>query len=64
MERKSEYNHNLIFLKGLAILHKERREQVNSIAIEPFNSILFHKPEPTDKQNPYHSIRFENIKGI
>ena len=33
----------LFSLKGLDILHQERRAQVKTIVMERFNDILFHK---------------------
>jgi hypothetical protein len=33
----------LFSLKGLEILHQERRGQVETIVMEHFNSILFHR---------------------
>ena len=41
----------LFFLKGLDILHKGRRGQVNTIVMEYFKIILFHKFEPAKKQH-------------
>ena len=47
----------LFYLKGLEILHQERRDQVNTIIIAGrFNSILFHKSGPPNKQHIYLSI--------
>ena len=40
-------------LKGLEILHQKRRGQVNTILIEHFKSILFHKFRPTNKLHTY-----------
>ena len=48
MERKLEYHH-IITLKGLEILHQERRGQVKTIVMEHFNSILFYKSRPANK---------------
>ena len=47
-EEKSRFN--TIAEKGLEILHQERRGQVNSTVMEHFNSILFHKSGPANKQ--------------
>ena len=41
----------LFCLRGLEILHQERRGQVNTIVMERFNNILFHKSEPANKQH-------------
>ena len=41
---------HIFSLKSLEILHQERRVQLNSTVMEPFNSILFHKSEPVNKQ--------------
>ena len=46
-------------LKGPEILHQKRRGQVNIIGLEHFNSILFHKSGPANKQHTYKSI---NVK--
>jgi hypothetical protein len=43
----------LLSLKGLEILHQERRGQVNTIETEHFKKILFHKSRAASKQ---HSI--------
>ena len=39
------------------ILHQERRGHVNTIVMEHFNGILFHKSGPANKQ---HSIQPTN----
>jgi hypothetical protein len=36
----------LFSLKGLEILHQERRGKVRTIVMEHFNDILFHKSGP------------------
>ena len=36
----------IFIISKLEILHQERRGQVNSIVMEHFNGILFHKSEP------------------
>jgi hypothetical protein len=41
--------HIIISLKGLGILHKKRKGQVNTIVMEHFKSILFLKPRPANK---------------
>ena len=46
----------LFSLKGLEILHQERRGQVNTIVIWQLNSILFHKSGSASKQHSYQSI--------
>ena len=43
-------------LKGLKILHQERRGQVKTIVMEHFNGILFHKFGPARKQHTNHSL--------
>ena len=43
-------------LKELLILQKERRGQVNTIVMEHFTSIVFHKSGPPNKQHTYQSI--------
>jgi hypothetical protein len=50
-------NRNIITfsLKGLEILHQERRGQVNAIVIEHFNNMPFHKSGPANKQHTYES---------
>ena len=40
----------LVYLEGTVILHQERRGQVKTIVIEHFNSILFLKSGPANKQ--------------
>jgi hypothetical protein len=58
--KREYYPISLLFsLKGLATLHQERR-QVETIVMEHFNSILFHKFEFANKQHTNHSL----IKGI
>ena len=46
----------LFSLKRLEILHKERRGQVKTIVMEHFNSILFYKSGPANKQHTNQSI--------
>ena len=46
----------LFSLKGLEMLHQKRRVQVKTIAMEHFNSILFHKYGPANKQHTNQSI--------
>jgi hypothetical protein len=46
----------LFSLKGLEILHEERREKVKTMVMEHFNSILYHKCRPADKQHTNHSL--------
>ena len=41
---------HLFLQKGLEILHLERRGLMNTIVIEHFDSLLFHKSEPADKE--------------
>ena len=43
-------------LKGLKILYQDRREQVDTIVMDQFKSILFNKPGPANKQHIYQSI--------
>jgi hypothetical protein len=45
----------LFSLKGLDILHQERKGQVKTIDVEHFNSILFHKSGPANKQHTNQS---------
>jgi hypothetical protein len=47
--------------RGLEILHHVRREQVNTIVMKHFMSILFHKYGPVKKQHTYQSIYQSNI---
>jgi hypothetical protein len=47
----------LCSLKGLEILHQERRGQVKNIVMELFNNILFHKSGPANKQHTNQSIK-------
>ena len=50
-------NGNTLFcLKGLEILHHERRGKVNTIMMEHLNSILFHKSGTANKQHNNQSI--------
>jgi hypothetical protein len=58
VERKQEYYHIIIFLKGLETLHEEKREQVKILVMEHFNGILFHKSGPANKQHTNQSIRY------
>jgi hypothetical protein len=57
VERKRENYYITIFLKGLEILHRKRRGQVNTMVMDHFNSILFHKSTVLNKQQIYQSIR-------
>jgi hypothetical protein len=50
----------LFFLKGLEILHQERRGQGKTIVMENFNGILFHKSGPANKQNTNQPISLGN----
>jgi hypothetical protein len=43
----------LFSLKRLKILHNERTGEVNTIVKAHFNSILFHKSGPANKQHSY-----------
>jgi hypothetical protein len=43
VERKREYYHIIIFPESLEILNQEKRGQMDTIVMEHFNSILFHK---------------------
>jgi hypothetical protein len=55
-------NTTLLFsMKGLNILHQERRGQVNTIVTVHLNGILLHKSKPANKQHTNHS--FEMIRG-
>ena len=56
-ERRQEYYHIIIFLKGLEILHQERRGQVKTIVMEHFISILFHKFGAANKQHTNQAIK-------
>ena len=49
----------LFSLKGLEIIHQERREQVITIVIEYFNGILIHKSGPANKQHSYQSSELQ-----
>ena len=44
------------FLKGLEILHQERRGQVKTIVMKHFKDILLHKSGPANKQHINQSI--------
>ena len=46
----------LFSLKGLKMLHQERRGQVKSIVMKHFNFILFHKSGPANKLHANHSL--------
>ena len=51
-------------LKGLEVLYRERR-QVNTIVMEHFSSILFHKSGPANKQHTYQSKYYRKyVSGI
>jgi hypothetical protein len=39
----------LFSLKGLEILHQERRGEVKTIVMEHFNCMLFHKSVPANR---------------
>jgi hypothetical protein len=55
VERNWEYYHIVISLKGLEILHQERRGQLKTIVMDHFNGILFHKSGPANKQHTNQS---------
>jgi hypothetical protein len=48
----------LFSLRGFEILHQERIGQVNITVMEHFNSILFHKSGPANRQHTYQSIHY------
>ena len=55
-------NRLLLFsLKGIKILHQERRGQVKTMAIEHFNGILFHKCGPANKQ---HTNKLSSLVNV
>jgi hypothetical protein len=54
--RTQEYYHIIFFLKGLEILHQEKRGHVETIVLKHVNSILFPNSEPANKQHTYQSI--------
>ena len=57
MWKGNENTTTLLFsLKGLEILHQERRGQVKIMVMGHFNCILFHKSEPANKQHTTQSI--------
>ena len=56
VKRKREYYQIIIFLKGLGILHQERRGQVKAIVMDHFNGIFFHKSGSANRQHTNHSI--------
>ena len=51
----------LFSLKGLEILHQERRGQVKTIVMEHFNDILFHKSGPANKQHTNQPSKHESM---
>jgi hypothetical protein len=51
-------------LKGFEILHQERREQVNTILMEHFNSIVFHMARHVNNQHTYKSINASEIPAL
>ena len=54
--KRKETNTTLLFsLKG----HEERRGQVNTMLMEHFNNILFHKSGLANKQLTYHLIIYK-----
>ena len=50
----------LFSLKGLEILHQERRVQVNTIVMKHLNSILLHKSGPAKNSTPIMLINANN----
>ena len=46
----------LFSMKGLEILHQERRGQVKTIVMENFNGILFHKSGIANEQYTKQSV--------
>jgi hypothetical protein len=52
MWKENKNTTTLLFsMKGLEILHQERRGQVKTIVMEHFNGILFQKSGPGNKQH-------------
>ena len=53
----------LFSLKGLEILHQERRGQMKTMVMEHFKGILFYKSGPANKQhiNQYNQKTQGNI---
>ena len=49
----------LFSLEGFEILYQERRREMNTTIMEHFNSILFHKSRPANKQRTYQSINLK-----
>jgi hypothetical protein len=54
----------LFSLKGFESLHQLRRGQVKTMVMEHFNSTLFHKSGPANKQNTYQSINLGPQSGL
>jgi hypothetical protein len=54
----------LFFLKGLEIVHQERRGQVKTIVKKHFNSILFQKSKPANKQHINQSINHTSGSAV
>ena len=52
VERKREYYHVIIFPEDLKFYTK-KEGKVNTIVVQLFNSILFHKSGPGNKQYTY-----------
>ena len=53
---KRNTNTLLFSMKGLEILHQVRRGQEKTMVMEQFNSILFHKSGPANKQHAYQQV--------
>ena len=65
VEGEREYYRIIILLfslKGLEILQQERRRQMSTIEMEHFNSNLFHKSGPGNKQNSYQSFTLISVR--
>ena len=43
-------------LEGLEMLYQERREQMNTIVMESFHSMLLYKSGPANKQDICQSV--------
>ena len=56
VESKQENYYITILPEGFETLHQERRGQMNTIMMEHFNSILFHKSGPANKPHTYQSL--------
>jgi hypothetical protein len=51
----------LFSLKGIEILHHQRRGEVKTMVMEQFNGILFHKSGPANKHHTNQPTAYSTL---